>query len=213
MPLVIGIGGRLAAGKDEVADHLVATHGFIKMGMSDPLADALYVLNPRIGIAGDSDIVKEQFIFGQLYSYQDIIDTVGYVEAKTIPEVRSWLQKLGTEVGRDMLGKNIWVKAAESRIREQLNNNQNVVITGIRFPNELEMVNRLGNEENWFSGATLWISRPGLSTSKEAAQHASEGSVSEFDFQYNISNNGSRNDLYETADRFLAYLGMGRDKN
>lgn len=200
MSLVIGLGGLLTAGKDVVADHLVDKYGFVKMGMSDPLADALYVLNPRILIRGESEIVKEQFVFDQIYSYQDIIDVVGYVEAKTIPEVRSWLQKLGTEVGRDMLGKNIWVDAAEKKIRIAAGLGRNVVITGIRFPNELEMINDLNSI--YTRSLSVWVERD-TARNTSTSQHASEGSVRPDQFDCTLINDKDIPALHKATDDLL----------
>lgn len=195
MTMLIGLGGKKTAGKDVVADHLVAAHGFVKLGMSDPLADSLYILNPRIEIGHglySGDIVKEQFIPGQLYWYRDIVDVVGYVEAKTIIEVRQWLQVLGTEVGRELLGEDVWVQAAKKSILAELNRGSSVVITGVRFSNELLMVESLGGFPVY-----VWRDLPQTDT------HPSENGLDKHNFEFVIRNTSTLEALRSATDEFL----------
>lgn len=178
---LIGLGGRLRAGKDTVADALVVNRGFRKMGMSDALADALLVLDP---------VIPDWPTLGTSTRYSVIIRAVGYVEAKTNPEVRRLLQKLGTEVGRDMIDQNVWVDIIERRIRESLAAGVSVAVTGIRFPNEVSMIRRVG-------GSLVWVSRPALED--PAGDHASESSVSVLDFDHHILNVGTVAELERDA--------------
>lgn len=55
---------------------------------------------------------------------------------------REALQKLGTEVGRDIFNPNLWVSSLESR----LDSDKNYVITDVRFPNEIEWIRNMGGE-------------------------------------------------------------------
>ena len=218
-PRLIGLGGKLRAGKDAVADYLEEHHDFVKMGMSDALNDALLKLNPYIPterIYADGEWV----IPAGIHRYQDLHDEVGYVEAKKNPEVRRLLQMLGTEVGRDMISENVWTDIAEKRVREHWANGKSVVITALRFPNELDMLERLG-------GITAWVERPDaqrLSNSSESQDagvtpestteagrsshraihaHASENSVSANDFQEVIVNDADLDALYEKVEKQL----------
>lgn len=181
MPTLIGIGGALAAGKDTVGDHLVAKHGFTKLFMSDPLARALELLNPVLEVDHD----------GYKTRYSRLLAEVGYTKAKEHPEVRRLLQVLGTEVGRNLIGENTWVDIAGRSIDEQLlGARRSVVITGIRFRNELEMIRRRG-------GILLYVSRPAAATS---SSHASETSLKSSDFDETVLNAGSLKDLYDYVD-------------
>lgn len=193
---LIGLGGKLRAGKDAVGDYLESTQGFIKLGMSDALNAALLKLNPYI----PCDDIPSRLT--GTHRYQELHDEVGYVEAKKNPEVRRLLQVLGTEVGRDMIDPDVWVKIAEKKILEHWEAGKDVVITAIRFPNELEMIRRLG-------GTSIWIERPVPvqpyvgNPAYEIAEHASENSVSETDFSWTIYNAGTLEDLYEATERVL----------
>lgn len=162
-PLLIGLGGKLAAGKDTLADYLVTAYGFEKLGMSDPLATALYTLNPIIDLehegmhdwAEEADWSLEE---GRWARYRDIHDIAGYTLAKRIPEVRRLLQVLGTEVGRDQLGEDTWTNVARRRIEDIRAVGTPVILTGIRYANERELIDSLG-------GILVWIERPGTAQS------------------------------------------------
>lgn len=178
-PRVIGVGGLLTSGKDVFADALVERLGFVKMGMSDPLADALYALNPLIG--------EETY---ESIRWRELIDEVGYTRAKEVPEVRRLLQVMGTEVGRQMIDSEVWVNIARRNIENYLATGNSVVITGIRFANELEMAHR-------FIGSTsVWIERPGVGSTGE---HASENSVGPDDFDRQIMNSDTIESLGDKA--------------
>jgi len=184
----IALGGRLRSGKDTVADYLVQKYGYVKIGMSDPLHWAMLQLDPIIKPDPEGDDLR----------YIDIIDQIGYTEAKAqYPEVRRLLQQLGTEVGRNMLGENVWVDAAARSINGYLNEGKRVVLTGIRFPNELGLAQR-------FNGRTWWVSRPSAEDTPGA--HASENGVRQEDFELVVGNTADVEYLYGEVDRALSLV-------
>ena len=196
---LIGLGGKLRAGKDVVGDYLEEKHGYVKLGMSDVLNEALLKLNPLIIIEKDSPLYKD-FSALPVVRYADMHLSLGYVEAKKNPEVRRLLQVLGTEVGRDMIDPDVWVRMAEKKIQDLWAEGKSVVITAMRFPNEIDMLNRLG-------GLSVWIERPDeerLNNAGEAIQsHASENSVSSKDFSYVMMNDGTLEQLYRKVEKRL----------
>lgn len=191
---VIGLGGRLRSGKDEVADYLVREHGFVKIGMSDALHEAMLALNPLVPINAAASFTGG--VYGEFVRYSQLVGQIGYVEAKKNPEVRSLLQRLGTEVGRNMVGENTWVNISARKIDDYLRADQPVVLTGLRFPNELTMIRQ-------FAGRAVWINRPGVEASASAASHASENGVSPNLFDSVIENDGTLEDLYVKASHLL----------
>ena len=213
---VIGLAGKLRSGKDTVADYLVEKHGWLKLGMSDPLAEALYALNPLI------EQEEEAYGFIQPYRitrYQQLLDSMigddgltpeeAYVEAKKIPEVRRLLQALGTEVGRDMIGPYTWIDIMTGRAERALQDGApGVVVTGIRFPNEVRAVGGTLFGEVW------WIHRPGGEGEiGGGAGHSSENSVGAGDADVIIENAGTLEDLYALVELELSdFLEAGRSE-
>ncbi len=207
---IVGIGGKLASGKDAISDRLVEQHGWVKFGMSDALGEALYTLNPWIpvGIPMKKDRkhmlarlverVRSREEFTAVIRYKELFDDVGYVKAKENDEVRRLLQVLGTEVGRKQISESIWTDIAARKVREAAAAGApGVILTGVRFPNELEMI------EDDLEGETWWVHRP-ITNNNETAGHASENSVSAVDFELTIYNDGTLDDLYAKVDALVS---------
>lgn len=183
-PLLIGIGGRLASGKDTIADRLVDKYGFRKHWMSEALNDAMLKLNPVIGVDFDGYKVR--------YSRQVI--EAGYTEAKNHPEVRRLLQVFGTEIGRKMFGENTWADLVARKIDDsRFIDHVPVVVTGIRFRNELTMIKARG-------GLTVWVERPDL---ENTSAHESETTLTGASFDFKVVNDGSIEDLYANLADWL----------
>lgn len=205
---LIGLGGLLRSGKDALADYLVEHHGYVKMGMSDALNEALLALNPWIPVDQpiSHPMVPVVLLHPGVHRYQDLHDAVGYVEAKKNPEVRRLLQVLGTEVGREMIHPDVWVNAAEKKIRGHWEAGRPVVITAMRFPNEIAMLDRLG-------GLSVWVDRDEelrLAGSEAVpTAHASENSVTRDMFRVQIQNNGTLEELHAVARRLAELAAIG----
>lgn len=177
---MIGLGGYSCSGKDAVADILVRDHGFHKTYMSKPLEQALLTLDPivecRYGTKADSrEVIK----------YSELHSEVGYEKSKKNFEVRRLLQVLGTEIGRKMFGKDCWVNLVFGEIEEWLQDGQDVVVTGIRYHNELQAT------RDW-DGYSLWVDRPGV---QAVNSHSSDNSLKMEEFSGVIDNSGDLDDL------------------
>lgn len=217
--LIIGFGGALAAGKDTVAKALgevleeTTDTPYAVIGMSDVLRDAIYVLNPIIKDPFENPSDEEIGLFNRVrwklqdnsyVHYRDLmqalIDSLGtyeeaYTCAKRRPEVRGFLQRLGTEVGRDLLYQDVWVDVVAARA-EKLAQTRNVLITGIRFPNEVEMMKKL-------SGVSVYVTRK---NHKSSSTHSSELSVSEDDFDIVVQNDGTLENVKRSIAPNLAKM-------
>jgi len=194
---IVGIGGRLANGKDEVADYLVREHGWIKMGMSDPLHEAMMKLDP---IVTATTVQYDQYDRSSLFTqtYSELTREEGYIRAKNNKEYRRLLQVFGTEVMRDMFGENVWVDIARKRIKMTHQGDINVILTGIRYENELRLIDELG-------GVSWWVERPGF---ENRSSHASESTLSFEDFDVVLMNDGSLADLYLVIEQSLRATGV-----
>lgn len=204
MTQVVGIGGKLASGKDAIADYLVAEYGWTKFGMSDALAEALYTLDPYIPLPTQLGW-KNRFtaFLARIFrvpprdvfvKYSWLYDAFGYVRAKENDEVRRLLQVLGTEVGRKQLSDgDLWTEIMRRKVEAATAAGApGIIVTGVRFPNEVELFDSI-NAETW------WVNRPSLKETVNAG-HASENSVSAVDFERVIQNDGSLKDLYRKVD-------------
>jgi len=169
--MILGFTGYAQSGKDTAAGFLVA-RGWRRLAFADILRDSLYNLNPIIVLRDEPTrlLHRLRLICGPRrtaarsapdFRVRDIVDLIGWDRAKVeYPEIRQLLQRLGTEVGRELYGENFWVE----RVMSQINRGEQVVITDVRFPNEEQAVHSAG-------GRVFRIVRTGVSA---ANGHASE---------------------------------------
>lgn len=181
---LIGLTGHARAGKDEFAKSL-ALRGFTRMGMSEPLLEMAQVLNPLL-----------QYENGQLFELNRLLAAVGYEEAKLIPSVRHYLQTLGTDAVRGIIGQDAWVRACERRFVSLLAEDKNVVVTGIRIPAEHAMIKS-------YAGTVIKIVRDGCGP---VNGHNSEAEIDTLPVDMVIFNNGTVDDLGREATRLIASM-------
>lgn len=129
---------------------------------------------------------------------------------------RELIQKLGTEVMRDSLHKDVWVnalfsdynpttnKTTDELFMEQFLTGKSEVtfnypswcITDMRFPNEMKAVKER-------KGVTIRVSRTGIHTPKIDDMHPSETALDDCEFDYHIDNSGTIEDLIENVREIL----------
>ena len=182
---LIGLNGYAQTGKDSVAAILVESFGFERRAFADPLRDALYALNPWLTAQTETCVRRVR--------YAQLIDDLGYEGARRTayaPEIRQLLQRLGTEVGRNILGADVWVQTAMRAIGIGVDRGpavfdcvwpENYVFADCRFPNEAEAIKAAGGE--------VWrVERPGYGPIND---HPSETALRDWPFDVRIHNVGN----------------------
>lgn len=131
---IIGLHGRARCGKDTVADLLRRHHEFSKLAFAGPIKDML------IG----AGLCRRE-------------DLDGADKEKPLPHLgvspRQLMQTLGTNWGRDIIRKDLWILRADQAMQQYVKFAAAVVFTDVRFENEAEYVRSLG-------GAIWHIARP-----------------------------------------------------
>lgn len=110
-------------------------------------------------------------------------------------QVRLFLQFLGTECVRDLLGEDIWVKAL---LKDYDPKKDNWIITDMRFPNELQGVLAL-------LGVSLRVERVGI---KPINAHPSETALDDHLFDWLVENKGSLDFLKNEVANFLEFHNL-----
>lgn len=187
-PVIIGLSGRSGAGKDAVADVLVRRAGFVKLAYATPLKCAV------------------QTIFG--FSNEQLWGTQAQ-RAESDPfwgvTPRRVLQTVGTELFRERfgqlfpeIGNRVWLMVMQHRIAQHPGSD--IVITDVRFENELEPLGK--------SGVSWCIRRHSQDDllAGISATHASENQT--FRIDKTIPNDGTLEDLERVTMQALAeHLG------
>jgi hypothetical protein len=175
---IVGLCGYAQSGKDTLAKMLVEKEGFERRAFADLMKEMLLRINPYVRYANDYGV-------SQYITVEELVNVLGWEEAKKYSNVRQMLQRLGTEAGRDILGENVWVNAVfETFTGEKL------AISDVRFPNEAEEIRNRG-------GAIVRIVREGFGP---VNGHVSETAFKGQDII--IYNQGTPQDMLDEFRRF-----------
>lgn len=183
--MLIGLAGSMGAGKDTVASILVRDHGFTRLAFADAIKDMLLKLDPFVPWTGGG--IRLSKLMGDIKA-----TTVD--EMKHLPEVRRMLQALGVAI-RD-IDPFFWVDTVYGKLA----NYPRVVITDVRFPNEVEWVNSLTAPVYRVVGFREGI--PDL-----FSDHISEKALDGYPLEV-IDNSGSIADLEKEVARLVETWGL-----
>ena len=181
--MIIGFCGQAGAGKDTIADYLIKKYNFEKIPLAKPLKEACSIL---------FDLNEEQ-LYGSLKETED-------ENWKTTPRII--LQYFGTDIFRNDikkiipgLGDNFWINLFKKKYLNKKKDNKDlrVVVSDIRFKNEIDVVQELG-------GLVIKIIRTNMDNSDA---HESERNIKNLKCDYEIINDGTKEDLYKKIEVIL----------
>ncbi|PNX46380.1 MAG: hypothetical protein BV459_06485 [Thermoplasmata archaeon M11B2D] len=171
---LIGLSGKARVGKDTSADYLVGLTGYQKYSFARPIKDAcnhIFMWDERHSDGELKECVDPFWGISPRYAYQT----------------------LGTEWGRDIINKDIWLMRA-IRVAEQCNG---LIIPDVRFENEASFIRTNG-------GILIHIERDGA---EKVLQHASEAGIKKEKTDFVVFNNGSVDELWSALDAiFLSHI-------
>ena len=186
--MLIGIHGKAGVGKDLAAAILIGQHGGRRFAFADPvreIAATLFALDPSDFQTQEQKQMREEY-WGMSRRYM--------------------LQLVGTEMVREVVGKDHWIKLMD--LRRHLNQYaSHHYITDCRFDNEIQYVLDAG-------GFILHIESNSRSSIKYASSEAAHASEKALDMsaaiKYNrychIQNDGTmdvyRNQVLDAYDTF-----------
>ena len=182
--MIIGLTGRARSGKDAIADILVKHHNFTKIAFAGPIKEMTQKLLQM------TPATLEQTKDYGLHHLDGVTP-------------RRIMQTLGTDWGRDIIHKELWIRIAEERMNllmETSEEGRNLVFTDVRFDNEAEMLLA-------YDASIYQVNRPGIGG---VAQHVSEAGISDEYIDGYIYNSGSLEELEEVIHQFIKQLELWR---
>ena len=137
-PVLLGLCGFSDSGKDTVAEYLIKNYNFNKVAFGDSLKNS---------ISYTFDIPTYLW-----YSKEWVSEPCATFGGKTPREL---LQYYGTDVARK-INPDVWVNKVRYKM-ESLSQgmNKRIILTDIRFPNELKLLQEFG-------GKLVYVYKPGL---------------------------------------------------
>lgn len=179
---LIGLSGRKRSGKDSIGHYLESEHGYTIDYFAKPLKEAVRNIFywSKAHTDGPTDEGEPDL--------KEAIDPFWGLSPRFV------MQRFGTEVGRQ-IDVEVWVKSLQLRVQRGLDSGHvQYAITDVRFPNEAELIRRLGGQ--------VWrVERPSLPVSTD--MHSSETSLDNYGFDVVLVNDGSLEDLYRKVENAL----------
>lgn len=169
--MIVGFVGLIGSGKDTATDLLVNDFGFRRDSFANTLKDAVSKI-----FHWDRDML--QGLSAESRAWREEVDD-WWAQRLGIPHLtpRWVLQFFGTDVCRDYFSNDIWVASLE---RKLMQTKDNVVISDVRFANEIHAIKDAGGTIVRLQRGVLPIwwdiarSNPNLMPSAYPAVHSSE---------------------------------------
>jgi hypothetical protein len=184
--MIVGLNGYAQVGKDTAAAALLSI-GYERLAYADKLREGIYELNPIVSALAEASLIENarenmgvELAPGVGIVYlrlQQVVDAVGWDEAKQLSEIRELMQRYGTEAGRDIHGNDCWVEL----VADQMMPGIDYVVTDVRMANEVEDIHRAG-------GIVVRITRPGTGPVND---HVSDTGAGLLPVDYTIDNNST----------------------
>jgi hypothetical protein len=212
--MIVGIGGEKKAGKSTAAECLVNKHGFTELSFAHPLKKmCAEVFDISSTYFTDPELKDQPFAYPLTITEDHIsaiVNLIGATEdsitlqqiyalakvgpGKVVESPRKLLQFIGTDLIRECISQDFWVKALKHDIGQLVN----VVIPDVRFASERAFLRSIG--------ATLaLIDRPGHHSSDSHSSENSLGDKSEYDVI--VINDGSIEELHNNLDHWYGEHG------
>ena len=135
MGRIIALTGLAGSGKDTTADYIISKEkGWRKLAFADQLKDVTALLFN----------LDREMLAGTTPEARASRETPNEFWSKKLGQPttpRMLLQKLGTDVLRNHFYRDIWVACLEQKLEQT---EGNVIITDVRFPNEIKMLKDRG---------------------------------------------------------------------
>jgi hypothetical protein len=188
--MLIGLNGYKGVGKDTVGKILAEQYGYERLAFADKMKEAIAAL---FDISRE-DVDAYKIDLGTLPRVEVIIEEA-LPSQMVIQKSFSWrefLQRFGTEMGREVFGEDFWVDLLLPDDNYGQYDSKNIVVTDVRFPNEYNRIKSLG-------GYNVRVLRPDY----EGDGHASEARPDPELIDYYIHNDGDLDLLRDSVEHLL----------
>ena len=196
--MIVGVLGVIGSGKGSVGD-IIENYSFEMISFASHLKDVTSVMFgwDRKLLEGDTAESRD---------FREKIDPFWSKKLNREFTPRLALQLMGTEVGRNVFGQNLWIHALENKIDKD----ENYIVTDVRFQNEIDWIRgqkgiiieiRRGELPRWYKVASLANTgcQHSIEVMKDIGIHESEWKwIGNHNVDHVIRNDGSLEDLEQS---------------
>jgi len=208
--MIVGFVGFIGSGKDTAADYLVNFHGYRRESFANTLKDAVSVVFgwDRTMLEGRTTQARE---------WREQPDEWWSKRLGKDITPRQILQHWGTDVLRQHFHDDIWIASLENKMRKT---SDNIVISDVRFPNEIKAIHnaggmvvrvKRGEDPIWYNDAVDMNAGDrcmNYMTAKVRMSrlniHASETAWVGGDIDHTVWNNASIDDLFDQIKNLVS---------
>jgi len=183
--MIVALSGVKFSGKDTVAEGLIRSHGFKRIGLADKLKDICaevfdierlhmdipelketpFVIPKRITVTRIDHLLRTLLRDGFEFDFdKTLTEILSKFEGINLTSIRDTLQTVGTDICRNHVKDDIWLEYIKNTIRDH---DGNVVITDARFENERLFLREMG-------AVLILVTRPGYDS---GGSHISENQL------------------------------------
>jgi hypothetical protein len=213
--MIIGVCGNIGSGKGAVSEYLQTKYNFKHVSFADSLKEAVSAI-----FGWNLEMLRGAT--PESRAWREIVDP-WWANRLNIPELtpRWILQRWGTEVGRRSFHQDIWIASLERKLVGNLND---IVIDDCRFINEIGVIRnqngiliKINRGENpiWYETALSQLQYNKLyganfevhdtMTEKYPDIHISEWGWIDQEFDYEIDNSGTLEELHRKLDEIIEH--------
>lgn len=131
--MIIGLLGLIGSGKGTIARQLVEEFDFVQLSFAGAVKDAVASI-----FNWDRDMLEGESPESRVWREQVDAWWSNKLGCEITP--RKILQEFGTDIMRNNFNENIWLYNLENKLM----NSENVVISDVRFPNEIDLIMQHG---------------------------------------------------------------------
>jgi len=218
---LISLSGLIGSGKDLMGEYLKEKYGFELFSFANNLKDVISII-----FGWDRDLLEgkteESRIFRETRDdwWSEKLGIEDFTPRKA-------MQIIGTELFRNNFNNNIWIYSLFKKIEKRNINNTKFLITDCRFLSEYEFLKNIGcffvliersplpswyeeliSINNNLKSKNITVEKSNIMKKeliKKYNLHESETQITEFNFDYIIRNEGSKEDFFKKIDEFYNY--------
>jgi len=183
---IILVSGGIGAGKDTLGDYLVSNHGYKRFAFADKIKEILCTT---------FDITLEEM--EELKRKEDK-NVTNFGNNKDI-NMRTILQRFGTEAMQTTFGKSVWSLLVVNEINSDENKDCDIVITDYRFIDEYAQIVKL-------CAPNSNITRIYVGYKNGLNLHSSETELKNIAHDFQIANDSTIEAYYDEIDKVLGVI-------